>query len=208
MTKVDLIDQVSQKTELPKRDVERMLEAAIAAMQQALTHGEKVSLTGLGVFAALQVNLVSFAAPVATLSMMEQRGTSDRHLAATLAMVFAMVPALRAVLTAYDGWYAPIYMAEENADPGRSLPRAIIRGTLLVVALYLLVNVGFLRLLPLQVLAASDLPAAEAARTNPRRPSPWPAHRVAPSGEVAMVLSLRRGAAARGIQHEVSGVGR
>ena len=50
MTKVDLIDQVSQKTELPKRDVERMLEAAIAAMQQALTHGEKVSLTGLGVF--------------------------------------------------------------------------------------------------------------------------------------------------------------
>ena len=82
----------------------------------------------------------------------------------SLAMVFAMVPALRAVLTAYDGWYAPIYMAEENADPGRSLPRAIIRGTLLVVALYLLVNVGFLRLLPLQVLAASDLPAAEAAR--------------------------------------------
>ncbi|MGH7441539.1 MAG: HU family DNA-binding protein [bacterium] len=50
MTKVDLIDQVSQKTGLPKRDVERVLETAIAAMQQALTHGEKVSLTGLGVF--------------------------------------------------------------------------------------------------------------------------------------------------------------
>jgi APA family basic amino acid/polyamine antiporter len=83
---------------------------------------------------------------------------------ASIAMVFAMVPALRAVLTAYDGWYAPIYMAEENADPGRSLPRAIIGGTLLVVALYLLVNVGLLRVLPLHVLAASDLPAAEAAK--------------------------------------------
>ena len=47
-------------------------------------------LTGLGVFAALQINFVSFAAPMATLTMMEQRGTSDRHLAATLAMVFAM----------------------------------------------------------------------------------------------------------------------
>ena len=47
-------------------------------------------LTGLGVFAALQINFVSFAAPMATLSMMEQRGASDRHLAATLAMVFAM----------------------------------------------------------------------------------------------------------------------
>lgn len=50
-------------------------------------------LTGLGVFAALQINFVSFAAPVATLAMMDQRGASDRHLAATLAMVFAMAQA-------------------------------------------------------------------------------------------------------------------
>lgn len=50
-------------------------------------------LTGLGVFAALQINFVSFAAPVATLSMMEQRGTSNRHIAATLAMVLAMTQA-------------------------------------------------------------------------------------------------------------------
>jgi APA family basic amino acid/polyamine antiporter len=82
----------------------------------------------------------------------------------SISMIFAMVPALRAVLTAYDGWYAPIYMAEENADPARALPRAIIGGTLLVVALYLLINVALLRVLPLPVLAASDLPAAEAAR--------------------------------------------
>jgi spore maturation protein SpmB len=50
-------------------------------------------LTGLGVFAALQINFVSFAAPVATLTMMETRGASDRHLAATLAMVMAMAQA-------------------------------------------------------------------------------------------------------------------
>lgn len=50
-------------------------------------------LTGLGVFAALQISFVSFAAPVATLTMMEQRGASDRHLAATLAMVMAMAQA-------------------------------------------------------------------------------------------------------------------
>lgn len=49
-----------------------------------------LGLTGLGVFAALQINFVSFAAPVATLTMMEQRGVSDRHLAATLSMVLAM----------------------------------------------------------------------------------------------------------------------
>lgn len=50
-------------------------------------------LNGLGVLAALQINLVSFAAPVATLSIMDQRGVSDRHIAATLAMVFAMAQA-------------------------------------------------------------------------------------------------------------------
>jgi APA family basic amino acid/polyamine antiporter len=82
----------------------------------------------------------------------------------SLAMVFSMVPALRAILTAYDGWYTPIYMAEENTDPARTLPRAIIGGTFLVVALYLVINLAMLRVLPLPVLAASQLPAADAAR--------------------------------------------
>src|SRR5258706_6547557 len=82
----------------------------------------------------------------------------------SMAMFFALVPALRAVLTAYDGWYQPIYMAEENTDPARTLPRAIISGTLLVFALYLLINFAFLHVLPLPVLAASQLPAADAAR--------------------------------------------
>ena len=50
-------------------------------------------LTGLGVFAALQINFVSFAAPIATLTMMDQRGASGRHIAATLAMVMAMAQA-------------------------------------------------------------------------------------------------------------------
>ena len=52
-----------------------------------------LGLTGLGGFAALQINFVSFAAPVATLAMMDQRGASSRHLAATLAMVLAMAQA-------------------------------------------------------------------------------------------------------------------
>jgi APA family basic amino acid/polyamine antiporter len=82
----------------------------------------------------------------------------------SVAMVLAAVPALRAVLTAYDGWYQPIYMAEENSDPTRTLPRAIIGGTILVVALYVLINAALLHVLPLSALTASDLPAADAAR--------------------------------------------
>lgn len=52
-----------------------------------------LGLTGLGVFAALQISFVSFAAPMATLSMMESRGASNRHIAATLALVMAMAQA-------------------------------------------------------------------------------------------------------------------
>jgi APA family basic amino acid/polyamine antiporter len=75
-----------------------------------------------------------------------------------------LVPAIRALLTAYDGWYAPIYTAEECVDAARTLPRAIIGGTLLVVVLYLAINVALLRVLPVSELAASKLPAAAAAQ--------------------------------------------
>ncbi|SAV16527.1 nucleoside recognition domain-containing protein [Klebsiella pneumoniae] len=47
-------------------------------------------LSGLSLFALIQLNFVSFAAPVATLAIMDRKGVSDRHLAATLAMLFAM----------------------------------------------------------------------------------------------------------------------
>jgi len=47
-------------------------------------------ITGMGIFALIQLNFVSFAAPLAALAIMERRGASDRQLAATLAMLFAM----------------------------------------------------------------------------------------------------------------------
>ena len=82
----------------------------------------------------------------------------------SLSMGAALVAAFRAVLLTYDGWYSPIYMAEENTDPARTLPRALIGGTLVVIAFYVMINLAFLRVLPLPVLAASALPAADAAR--------------------------------------------
>lgn len=50
-------------------------------------------IPGLGVFALIQVLFVSFAAPLATLTMMDKGGTSRRHIAATLAMVLAAAQA-------------------------------------------------------------------------------------------------------------------
>jgi APA family basic amino acid/polyamine antiporter len=104
------------------------------------------------------------AAPLTELTAPPLTTTAASLPLMSMAMLFAVVPALRAILTAYDGWYAPVYMAEENTNPVRTLPRAIIGGALLVVALYLVINAAFLRVLPLPVLAASELPAATAAR--------------------------------------------
>ncbi len=78
-------------------------------------------------------------------------------------MLAAVVTALRAVFVTYDGWYSPIYMAEESVQPTLTLPRALIGGTILVAGMYVLINVAILRVLPLPVLAASKLPAADAA---------------------------------------------
>lgn len=73
--------------------------------------------------------------------------------------------ALQAVIVTYDGWYCAIYFTEEDRDPARNLPRSIIGGTLTVTAVYLLVNFAFLRVLPLQDLAASKMPASDAVRS-------------------------------------------
>lgn len=49
-----------------------------------------VGIPGAGVFAMLQLLFVSFAAPLATLTIMEKDHTARRQIAATLAMVFTM----------------------------------------------------------------------------------------------------------------------
>jgi spore maturation protein SpmB len=70
-----------------------------------------LGLTGLSIFALLQVNFVSFAAPVATLAMMDQRGVSDRHIAATLAMVMAMAQANISIpMTAMGLKFGPVLL--------------------------------------------------------------------------------------------------
>ncbi len=49
---------------------------------------------------------------------------------------------------AYTGWNAASYLAGEVADPSRTLPRAILLGTGLVVALYLGLNLVYALALP------------------------------------------------------------
>ncbi|MBL8978013.1 MAG: amino acid permease, partial [Gemmatimonadetes bacterium] len=77
-----------------------------------------------------------------------------------LAIAAALVP----VLFAYGGWQQTNFIAEEIVEPERNLPRALVLGVLIVVLVYLLANVAYLRLLGPAGLAASGAPAAEGMR--------------------------------------------
>src|SRR3954464_11929493 len=59
-----------------------------------------------------------------------------------VALVAAIVMALQAVIYTYDGWTGPLYFGEETRDPGRSVPRSMVVGVLLVILIYVLVNVA------------------------------------------------------------------
>ncbi len=67
------------------------------------------------------------------------------------------------VLWAYNGWQDVTCLSGEVRDPGRSLPRAVVGGTLAVVVIYLAINAAYLYVLPLRVVAASPLVAADMA---------------------------------------------
>jgi APA family basic amino acid/polyamine antiporter len=54
------------------------------------------------------------------------------------------------VYLAYSGWNAATYVAEELRKPARTLPLALLIGTLLVTALYLLMNLAFVYAAPLE----------------------------------------------------------
>ena len=53
----------------------------------------------------------------------------------------------------YSGWNAAAYMAEEIRNPERNVPRALILGTLAVVAIYVLLNLLYLYVIPVGELA-------------------------------------------------------
>jgi APA family basic amino acid/polyamine antiporter len=54
---------------------------------------------------------------------------------------------------AYSGWNAAAYIASDVRDPSRTLPRALLLGTGIVMVLYVLLNFVFLYALPSDVLA-------------------------------------------------------
>ncbi len=97
------------------------------------------------------------------------RGVGTETAATTAAIALPLLPALmlalQAVIYTYDGWSGVIYFSEEVRDPRRDIPRALFGGVLLIIAIYLLVNLALVYVLPLTRLAGDELALGTAAET-------------------------------------------
>ena len=142
-----------------ERAVATLSLAALAALQLA---GLRISsrfqeITTVVKFAAFMTVVV--AAMVFAPGIPSESGTAGQAPSLT-----GLIVALQSVVITYGGWQSALYFSEEDRDPNRNLPRAMIGGVAAVIVVYLLVNLALLSVLPLGDLARSTLPAADAAQ--------------------------------------------
>jgi amino acid transporter len=77
-----------------------------------------------------------------------------------LAFVAAMIP----ILFAYDGWTDSTYVAGEIVRPRRNLPIAILGGTAIVIAIYVLTNLAYFSVLSPAEIATHEAVGSETVR--------------------------------------------
>jgi len=72
--------------------------------------------------------------------------------------------AMVSILWAYDGWADLAFVGGEVLRPQKTLPRALLIGTSIVVVLYLSANLVYLYLMPIQQIKGAELVAADVAQ--------------------------------------------
>lgn len=78
-------------------------------------------------------------------------------------LVSALFAGLAPAMFAYGGWQNANFVVEEMRDPERNLPRAILFGVAIVIAVYVAANVAYVHVLSAPALAATKTPAADVA---------------------------------------------
>ncbi len=78
--------------------------------------------------------------------------------------ILAQFPrAVAAGLFAFGGWHMVTYVAGETVEARRTIPRALMLGTAIVTACYVILNVVYFYVLPLDTVVSSTRVAADAA---------------------------------------------
>ena len=117
----------------------------------------QTTFTIIKVAAVVLIVAAGFAAPRATMPVADPSGS-------------ALVPSLRAFVTAtvaglfaFGGWHMVTYTGDETVDARRTIPRALLIGTLAVTVSYIAVNAAYLAVLSPPAVASSNRVAADFA---------------------------------------------
>ncbi|MCE6990739.1 APC family permease [Dyadobacter sp. CY323] len=92
----------------------------------------------------------------------EQMVQTTSKIAETGSWIAPVIFSLQAIFYTYDGWHTAAYFSEEDRNPTKNLPKSMIGGVLLIIAIYLLCNLAILHVLPMDALSQSKLAAADA----------------------------------------------
>jgi len=137
--------------------VAAIIVATLTNVRGVQTGALMTGMTSAAKFAALAL------IAVVALLFGSRAGASPAHFVAggqpVQAGLFGL--AFISVLWAYDGFADLSFLAGEVTNPQRTLPRAIVAGTLAIITIYLTANVAYLYVLPIGQVAKSPLIAAD-----------------------------------------------
>jgi APA family basic amino acid/polyamine antiporter len=111
--------------------------------------------TGIKVLAILVMSVILFV-------MGEGSPTSATSHAVSPASISGVGLSIISVLWAYEGWQYVTFVAGEAKDPQRTIPRALIVGTIILIGIYIVANFAYVAALGTARMAASSRVAGEA----------------------------------------------
>ncbi|HVM42956.1 MAG TPA: amino acid permease [Gemmatimonadales bacterium] len=147
---------------LPDAAILPVAIAAIIILSTVNYVGVKPGAVTQNVFTLLKLAALAGLIVAGLLVRMPLDGLASSAMPAPPHVIVAVGAALVPVMFAIGGWQQSNFIAEEMIDVERNLPRALVIGVTIVIAVYLLANVTYLKVLGADGLAHSTAPAADA----------------------------------------------
>jgi len=142
----------------------KLVSVAMIAVVAALNiRGTRQSADVQGIATAIKAGvivLLSIVLIVASPDLPPQQWWPDSFSFSTLT---GGVTAMIGVLWAYEGWQYVTFSAGEAVDPQKTFGRGIVIGTLLLIGIYVIANIGYFSALGIAGVAQSDRVASDAA---------------------------------------------
>jgi basic amino acid/polyamine antiporter, APA family len=135
----------------------------IAAVTLLNIRGTRQSADVQGLATALKAAVIVLLAIVFIIGAPERAPTVWWPADMTASTFLGALTALISVLWAYEGWQYVTFSAGETLDPQRIFGRGIVVGTVLLIFIYILANVGYIAALGVDGVAASTRVASDAA---------------------------------------------